>query len=138
MPWIRTGRGSAFGNTQMRVSVRTANGTEAMIDWDRIEELRKDIGGEDFPEVVDLFLEEVGEAMARLKHATTPAEHEAELHLMKGSALNLGFTAFAALCAAGEESGSSDTAALQRMFDASRDALLAGLRRGIPTGSRLR
>ena len=31
-----------------------------MIDWQRVNELRDEVGAEDFEEVVDLFLEEVG------------------------------------------------------------------------------
>jgi histidine phosphotransfer protein HptB len=73
-----------------------------MIDWSRIGELRDDIGAEDFKEVVELFLEEVDEVISRLK---TKADHrrlEQDLHFLKGSALNLGFTAFSDLCQEGE------------------------------------
>ena len=37
-----------------------------MIDWARVSELRDEVGAEDFDEVVELFLEEVDEAIAAL------------------------------------------------------------------------
>ena len=41
-----------------------------MIDWDRIGELRAEIGDDDFAEVLDLFFEDVDDAVARLRSAT--------------------------------------------------------------------
>ncbi len=38
-----------------------------MIDWERTRELREEIGDEDYAEVIDLFFEEVDEAIARLR-----------------------------------------------------------------------
>ena len=38
-----------------------------MIDWQRVSDLRRDIGEDDFADVVDVFLEEVQEAMDRLR-----------------------------------------------------------------------
>ncbi len=74
-----------------------------MIDWSRVEELRDEIGAEDFDEVVELFLSEVED---RIDLALTKAESESfeeDLHFLKGSALNLGFDQFAQLCGAGEQ-----------------------------------
>jgi len=73
-----------------------------MIDWNRVGELRGEVGEEDFAEVVELFLEEVDELVERLSTAPDPPTYEADLHFLKGSALNLGFVEFAALCAEGE------------------------------------
>lgn len=73
-----------------------------MIDWDRVNELREEIGAEDFREVVDMFLEEVDEIIECLTTAPNPAKYEQNLHFLKGSALNLGFKDFATLCADGE------------------------------------
>jgi len=73
-----------------------------MIDWQRVDELRDEIGVDDFREVVDLFLEEVEEVIDRLATDPNPARLEDELHLLKGSALNLGFQNFSTLCAQGE------------------------------------
>jgi len=73
-----------------------------MIDWHRVIELRDEVGAEDFPEVVELFLEEVDEVIARLKTAANADTVEADLHFLKGSALNLGFSAFGEACSRGE------------------------------------
>lgn len=73
-----------------------------MIDWIRVNELRSEVGVEDFNEVVLLFLEEVDEVIEKLKSAPKPAQFEEQLHFLKGSALNLGFSRFSALCQIGE------------------------------------
>ncbi|WP_434289737.1 Hpt domain-containing protein [Celeribacter sp. SCSIO 80788] len=73
-----------------------------MIDWNRVAELRDEVGAEDFREVVDLFLEEVDEAIARMQSMPDTASLEQDLHFLKGSSLNLGFAAFSALCRDGE------------------------------------
>jgi len=74
-----------------------------MIDWQRVTELRDEIGAEDFEEVAEIFLEEVDEIIYRLTNSPDPARFEEDLHLLKGSALNLGFRDFATLCADGEQ-----------------------------------
>ncbi len=73
-----------------------------MIDWDRVAQLREEVGPDDFGEVVELFLEEVDEATRRLRERPDPGRYEDDLHFLKGSALNLGFASFGALCQAGE------------------------------------
>ena len=73
-----------------------------MIDWEKVTELRSEIGEEDFAEVVELFLEEVDEAMGTLRAGLPQEKWECCLHFLKGSALNLGFEAFSTLCAQGE------------------------------------
>ena len=75
-----------------------------MIGWDRVNELCDEVGPEDFLEVVDIFLEEVDEVIERLDTSPNPACYEADLHFLKGSALNLGFDGLATLCANGEKS----------------------------------
>jgi len=50
-----------------------------MIDW-----------AEDFDEVVELFLEEVDEAIVALRDLTDLSELEPQCHFLKGSALNIG------------------------------------------------
>ena len=74
-----------------------------MICWDRVNELRDEVGAEDFAEVVEIFIEEVDEVMDRLRADPDPSTYEAELHFLKGSALNLGFQELADLCSAGEK-----------------------------------
>jgi HPt (histidine-containing phosphotransfer) domain-containing protein len=73
-----------------------------VIDWDRLKELREEVGPEDFDEVVDLFLDEVEGVMDRLRESPDLATLEEDLHFLKGSALSLGFRQFSALCQAGE------------------------------------
>jgi HPt (histidine-containing phosphotransfer) domain-containing protein len=73
-----------------------------MMDWDRVRELRSEIGPEDFDEVVSLFLEEADEAIARLSVSNGAKALAADLHFLKGAALNLGFASLSALCQDGE------------------------------------
>ena len=73
-----------------------------MIDWERVKELRGEIGAEDFDEVVDMFLEEADEAVTRLTPDLTAKAIEADLHFLKGAALNLGFVMLSGLCQDGE------------------------------------
>ena len=74
-----------------------------MIDWDRVAQLREEVGPEDFAEVVELFLEEVDGVTQRLAAAADPKTLEEDLHFLKGSALNLGFEQFGKFCQEGEK-----------------------------------
>jgi len=81
-----------------------------MIDWPKVLELREEVGHEDFDEVVELFLEEVDDTIQNLGDPGRSLEHD--LHFLKGSALNLGFSSFSDLCKQGEYAcagGTSDT-----------------------------
>lgn len=104
-----------------------------MIDWDRVEDLVSDVGGDDFNEVVDLFLEEVDEVIERLKSAPTPATYEADLHFLKGSALSLGFRKLSVLCHQGERRSAEgkadqvDIGQIISIYEAARTEFLAGL-----------
>ena len=72
-----------------------------MIDRERLQELRREIGDEDFSDVVAMFLEEMGETLAGLLAEPGAADADA-LHGLRGSALNLGFSDFAAACTQAE------------------------------------
>lgn len=72
-----------------------------MIDWNKAQELRDDIGEEGFDEIIGVFLEEVEEALEKLP-VQAPCELGATMHFLKGSALNLGFEDFASKCLDGE------------------------------------
>lgn len=104
-----------------------------MIMWQRIAQLKEEIGEDDFDEVVTLFLEEVEEVIARMQQGFDPETIGADLHFLKGSALNLGFRHFAGLCAEGEhaaQAGRADPAQVERViaaFEESRAAFIAGL-----------
>ena len=103
-----------------------------MISWERVNELRNEIGAEDFQEVVELFLEEVEEVIERLRQTPNPTSYEADLHFLKGCALNLGFQAFCTLCAIGEKKardGAADTVdlpAILSIYDKSRREFVNG------------
>lgn len=73
-----------------------------MIDWQRVAELRDEIGEEDFDDVVGIFLEEVEETLNRIREAEGPAATAEDMHFLKGSALNMGFKALTAVCEQGE------------------------------------
>lgn len=101
-----------------------------MIDWTRVEELRREVGEEDFPEVVEIFLEEVEELFDRLPAAAGNRTLSEDLHFLKGSAASLGFVGLSALCEKGEQacaSGNADGVSIEGLrleYDAARSAFL--------------
>lgn len=101
-----------------------------MIDWSHVDALRIDLA-EGFDELVEVFLEEVDSAMARLGPDLGPAQMASDLHFLKGAALNLGFTTFAGLCSDGEahatRGGRVETGVIREVFAASRRAFVQGL-----------
>lgn len=106
-------------------------GCVMLVNWDRVRVLRDEIGGDDLPEVVGLFLEEGDAVMARLSAPQTAHQVEADLHALKGTALNLGFDALAGLCRAAElaarEGRYTDTATLCAAWQDSKAAFEAGM-----------
>lgn len=106
-----------------------------MIDWSRAQELRREIGEEGFAEVVELFLDEVETTIGRLAAAAGPELLAEDMHFLKGSAWNLGFVDFGALCHDGERRaakggfGRSDLDHLIECYAASKAAFLGGLAR---------
>ncbi|WP_160314534.1 Hpt domain-containing protein [Candidatus Rhodobacter oscarellae] len=106
------------------------------MDWDRIEELRSEVGQEDFLEVVELFLAEVDEVVERLTANANPENYEAEFHFLKGSALNLGLAEFARACSEAEKlaaSGKAETICVADpilIYADSKSALLGFLETG--------
>lgn len=102
-----------------------------MIDWDRVNTLRSEVGEEAFGEVVELFLAETDEVVERLRANPQPDNFRADFHFLKGAALNLGFNEMSALCARNEKTA-ADTpqAAVDEALDAyarARAAFVAGL-----------
>ncbi|WP_299728349.1 Hpt domain-containing protein [uncultured Tateyamaria sp.] len=108
-----------------------------MIDWQRVINLKDEIGDEDFDEVVPLFIEEVSEITNRLRAGVDLDRLEGDLHCLKGSALNLGFSEFSDLCHAGEslsakgKAATVDVTAILDCFEVSKNAFLSGLQDGI-------
>ena len=102
-----------------------------MIEWDRVNELRSEIGDDDFAEVVTMFLEESDEIIAQTKIGIDAKTLESNLHFLKGAALNLGFADFAAICQIGERRAASgsvdvDLVMVADSYYASKRALEAG------------
>lgn len=81
-----------------------------MINWDRINELRQEVGEEDLAEVLVLFCEEVEEVLDQLD-TVLPDAMPSQLHFLKGSALNIGLTEVGKLCRTEEEKLARDSAA---------------------------
>ena len=107
-----------------------------MIEWDRLAELRAEIGGDDLANVVAIFLEEADGVVERISHDIADTALEAELHFLKGSALNLGLRELALLCQEGERlagqgSGASvDLPRIDSVYQASKSAILGALAKG--------
>jgi HPt (histidine-containing phosphotransfer) domain-containing protein len=103
-----------------------------VIDWDRVAALRAEIGEADFGEIVEMFLCESDEVIARLRRGRPDPTLEAELHFLKGSALNLGFRLLADLCSKGERAAAAgdvvDLGAIVSSYSTTRKAFETGLR----------
>ena len=104
-----------------------------MIAWDRVDELRNEIGADDFDEVVALFLEEADEVILRISIGAGAKALECDLHFLKGAALNLGFVNFANLCQDGERRAAVgdlavDLAQVCASYQASKHAFASGRR----------
>jgi len=106
-----------------------------MIAWDRVAELRDEIGAEGFAEVLEMFVEDA-EALADAIAEAAPADLEAAMHALKGTALNLGLSTLAEMCAAGERAAAegrpeaADVAGVLVCYRRSRKALLGGIGAG--------
>ena len=103
-----------------------------MINWDQVKELESEIGPEDFGDIVEVFIEEVDEAIAALEGASLEGEELASaMHFLKGSSANLGFVELAAYCSDGEtkaKEGASaevDLTKVIALYDVSKSKFLA-------------
>ena len=96
-----------------------------MIDWDRVEELKTDLGADDFLEIVSMFLEEVEAKLAELDLGKTDGLTE-DFHFLKGCAANLGFEVFQKACAAAEKTGTpDDVPKVVEIYEASKQEFLS-------------
>ena len=106
-----------------------------MIDWHRVSDLRDEVGEEDFDEIIDLFVSEVDTEICNLQPTQDAHKLESQLHFLKGSALNLGFSAFAEMCQSAESAAAQgalndiDINAILSCYDASKSEFLGTLRR---------
>ncbi|WP_298259160.1 Hpt domain-containing protein [uncultured Litoreibacter sp.] len=97
-----------------------------MLDWRRVQDLKDDLGEEDFEEIVGLFLEEVEEKLQGLLHGNIE-ELSSDLHFLKGSAANLGFESFRKLCETSERDPTEfEAGLLLSEYQESKVAFLAG------------
>ncbi len=102
-----------------------------MIDWNRVQALREELGAADFASVIELFLDEVEGIVMRIGHGDAD-QLENDLHFLKGSAANLGFTAFGRLCQRGEvavrggHAADFDMAALLDCYAVTKREFVAG------------
>ncbi|WP_341863094.1 Hpt domain-containing protein [Gymnodinialimonas sp. 57CJ19] len=89
------------------------------VDWTRLNELREDIGEEDFADVALLFVAELQETLGSLASDTAKA---ADFHFLRGSAANLGFVSLVKACAVAEAAcnggDTPDLAAIRDTFAA--------------------
>ncbi len=88
------------------------------VDWDRLNELKSDIGEEDFADVAVLFVSELQDTLSAMEVATAVAD---DFHFLRGSAANLGFTALVAACSQAEAAAKAgqapDVASVKAAFD---------------------
>ncbi len=80
---------------------RTNAPNRPLLDTRRISTMMEDFGAEGFAEILTVFYEETAQALSRLGEAVAAhnrEEVEKLLHLLKGSAANLGFSALAQAC----------------------------------------
>lgn len=103
-----------------------------MIDWERLAEVREEVGEDDFDEIIELFLEEVEETLAQLHQTQNLTTTRALLHSLRGSALNMGFENFAQVCGRGEkpaeqQAAAVDTANIEEYYQTSKRQFLSEL-----------
>lgn len=95
-----------------------------LIDWDRVMELKDEVGDDAFAEILEMSVEELEETFARI--ASSPQVTAADMHFLKGASLNLGLAQLAEVCKSGEmalrddSTASIDLSAIRRLYDDSR------------------
>jgi len=98
-----------------------------LLDVTRLRALREEVGDDGFVEVLDLFLVESDEVVERMCSPGAGDPSEADLHFLKGIALNLGFDDLADLCRRAERGAGFDPQALRAKYAGTRAALAAAL-----------
>lgn len=87
----------------------------------RMLELTEEIGEDAIAEVVSLFIDETDQVAARLGET---GDIPADLHFLKGAALNLGLDRLALICGAAERKGLPDGGEIRTVYAQERAALL--------------
>ncbi|NPD17380.1 hypothetical protein HOY34_19525 [Xinfangfangia sp. D13-10-4-6] len=110
-----------------------------MIDLARMQELLEEIGDEDLAIIVRLFLEETDVIIGRISKARAGPDLAADLHSLKGCALNLGLATLAELCQDAERCNACgrvvplEPRAFIAVYEASKQAFQAALDGGPET-----
>jgi HPt (histidine-containing phosphotransfer) domain-containing protein len=105
--------------------------TGKMIDWNRLNGLRADIGEEDFADIAFIFVAEITEYLDRL--TANPASATAgDFHFLRGSAANIGFAAMVEACRSAEAACNAGTAPDIAAVAGSFTASLAAIAHDIP------
>jgi len=100
-----------------------------MINKDRIEELREEVGEDELDEVIELFCEEVEDVLRDLRNVSQ-TEIAAQLHFLKGSAANIGLDGVSDICRQQESllsespNAALDISAIISTYEAEKLALL--------------
>ena len=89
----------------------------------RVQALCQEIGEDGFPDVLEMFISESAQVVARLRDMTDPVAIAADMHFLKGSALTMGMDDLAAYCMGVEQGGAFDPDMLEDLFTRSRAAL---------------
>lgn len=102
-----------------------------MIDWVQVNSLRDDVGKDDFAEIIDIFIDEVEGVIEKLRNVPDLNTLGDDLHFLKGSALNLGFSDFSEQCQLGETNSAAghadqvDISAIIAAYDSSKTKFIA-------------
>lgn len=99
------------------------------VDWDRLNELKADIGEEDFADVAMLFVTELQETLSTLTSDRAAAN---DFHFLRGSAANLGLDALVAACEAAENACVAGTTPDVDAVRAAFDCALAEMAKELP------
>lgn len=104
-----------------------------MVDWNRVNDLRREVGEENFDEIIAMFLEETDAVIQRLSRQASAKVLENDLHFLKGSALNIGLATLAGLCQRGEKQAALgdtdiDLSRIAKVYQLSRAELLGTLK----------
>lgn len=103
-----------------------------MLDWNRIHELRNEVGDDEFKLILELFLDEVEGALMHLSKRNAGKLAD-DLHFLKGCAWNLGFRDFGKLCDEGERlvavntPAAFDIEAMMACYSTSKQAIIREL-----------
>lgn len=105
-----------------------------MLDWNRIRELRSEVGDDEFTVVVELFLDEVEGVITRLS-CNERRRLVNDLHFLKDCAWTLGWQRLGDLCEAGEQLATtgafrpSDLDEILDCYAASKQHMMGGINR---------